>query len=230
MTPTWEAALDTSTGASLALLRDGVVARRHVLHAQGRDSDRVLVPWLQDQLAAAELDVSEITRWTVGTGPGSFSGIRVGMALVQGIATVSGAPVRGVPSSVALARSCGEGLAVVLHDARRGQVIATLVAVSATDVCIRRDPVVVAPEELPSLCGDTDHIVTPHGNAIRDLLPDTLRSRLQERAAVDAADLLAIPGWNWPSTEGERRASCEPVYVRPAVFVKPKRPTRRTSR
>lgn len=68
---------------------------------------------------AAELDLDGVERIVVGTGPGSFAGIRAAIAFAQGFAIARGCEVLGLPSPCALAS--GEGPVAVVGDARRGK-------------------------------------------------------------------------------------------------------------
>jgi len=62
-----------------------------------------------------------------GRGPGTFTGLRIGLATAKGLALASGVPILGVSSLESLALSCdGEGLALPLIDARRGELYAAL--------------------------------------------------------------------------------------------------------
>ena len=66
----------------------------------------------------AELDLDGVERIVVGTGPGSFAGIRAALAFAQGYAIASKCEVFGLESACALA--IGEGPSAVVGDARRG--------------------------------------------------------------------------------------------------------------
>ena len=105
--------VDRSTETqSVALVRDGAVVAERTL--DGLDSrSGGWVAEVRDFVAGARLD--EIV---VGTGPGSFAGIRAALSFAQGYAIGAGCGVRGLPSVCALAPETGP-LAVV-GDARRG--------------------------------------------------------------------------------------------------------------
>lgn len=220
-----EATLDTSFGISLAIA-DG---RRVVLEANApferRASDAVLVPWIEDRFHEIEISLGRVSRWTVGTGPGSFTGLRCGIAFVRGVCLQSAASCRGLPSSLAIAvqtaaaRPDSQEIAV-LHDARRGQVIVSRYVCTGDDWLPLKEPEVVEPAELPSLVGPDAVLGSPHRQAIEPLLDSAFLGRTVFHESVRAAALLWPPGWEWP--EGDRlSASLEPVYVRPPVFVKP---------
>jgi tRNA threonylcarbamoyladenosine biosynthesis protein TsaB len=97
-------ALDTSTRAgSMALWRDGAVSAVTLedlrSHAE-RQPDEAVV-WL----AAQGLALADVTAFVVVSGPGSFTGLRVGVAAVQGWAAALGRPVHAVPTLAAVLRA-----------------------------------------------------------------------------------------------------------------------------
>ena len=89
----------------------------------------------------------------VGTGPGSFTGLRVAVATALGLARGNGAALYGVPSGAALCwreLAVGEQAAVVL-DARQGELYFAHYQREADDVRAIRAPCVLRPEELQAL-------------------------------------------------------------------------------
>lgn len=216
------AALDTSLAAAFAIAEDGRLLAQANLDTRGRDSDRLLVPWLLDTVAGLGLSLADIGQWSAGTGPGSFSGIRAGIAWVMGVRTATGALVRGVPSSLALARSLaavpGERIGV-LHDARRGQLILSPCLAGEDGPAAAGEAGVVSVDELDPMA--FAHFVTAQ-EAVVELAGGRLGDRLRCLPHLEARHLLEMPGIPWPSTPAETVASLDPVYVRPAVFVQPR--------
>ncbi|OPZ24852.1 MAG: tRNA threonylcarbamoyladenosine biosynthesis protein TsaB [Lentisphaerae bacterium ADurb.BinA184] len=226
-----EAALDTSLGLSLAVGDGGKILCRQSLARPRHDSDESLAPWVQESLASCDLRVENVVRWTVGLGPGSFAGLRCGIAFVRGICLLSGAWCRGLPSSLALAlqaevAAAGGSPIAVLHDGRRGQVILSLYALNGAGMLPTEPPVAVPAAELPARLEACAVAVTAQPDAVLPLLDAGLRARVQSVSHIDAGRLLAPAGWPWPEGAEVLERSCEPIYVRPAVFVEPV--TRRT--
>jgi tRNA threonylcarbamoyladenosine biosynthesis protein TsaB len=119
-------AFDTATDvATSALVRDG-----ETLGELSSRAVRVLAD-AHDLLAGAELEPSELNALVVGTGPGSFTGIRIGLAAALGLALALDVPVAGVSTLAALA--AGAPGAVPVIDARRREVF-TLV--EGSPVCV----------------------------------------------------------------------------------------------
>ena len=129
--------LDTTTAAgSCALLADGRVLREAagdpaVSQAERLPGDMVAL------LAAERVDLREVDAFAVGIGPGSFTGLRVGIAAMQGLAVAMGKPLVGVSAFDALAAIAGGsgmslrpeppyGRVATWIDAWRGEVFAAL--------------------------------------------------------------------------------------------------------
>jgi len=81
-----------------------------------------LLPLVEEVLVAAGAGWEQIERIAVGVGPGSFTGLRLGIATARGLAQARDIPVVGVSSLAALADGGDAALAVI--DARRGEVFA----------------------------------------------------------------------------------------------------------
>lgn len=108
--------LETSTPhASIALVGpDGVVEQRGF--CSDRNHNAMLFGPLQELLAGGR----EIGLVLVGSGPGSYSGTRVGIAAAQGVAIAMGCPAVAVPSILAVPSADGGAPCLAVGDARRG--------------------------------------------------------------------------------------------------------------
>ena len=115
-------AFDTATHvATVAVLRDEEVLGERVSLAR-----RVLLD-ANELLAAAAVGVTDVERIVVGTGPGSFTGLRIGIAAARGLALALDVPVAGVSTLDALA--AGTPGAVPVIDAGRREVFTLLAGV-----------------------------------------------------------------------------------------------------
>jgi len=114
-------AIDTSSKILCLGVFDGTARYEYNLEVSTRLS-RLLVPTLKRVLEALSLKPRDIDCFACGIGPGSFTGVRVGMAAVKAMAWASAKPVVGIPSLDALARGLQdiEGFIVPAIDAKRG--------------------------------------------------------------------------------------------------------------
>ncbi|HVA71717.1 MAG TPA: tRNA (adenosine(37)-N6)-threonylcarbamoyltransferase complex dimerization subunit type 1 TsaB [Candidatus Limnocylindrales bacterium] len=122
-------AVDTSTpGGSVAILRDGQVSG--VVAAFGREAYSTrLFRQLNFLLEELHVEMREFDIFAVAAGPGSFTGLRVGLAAVKGWAEVFGKPIVAVSGLEAVAAEASmeeQQLIAAVMDARRGQIYAAL--------------------------------------------------------------------------------------------------------
>lgn len=119
--------IETSTSqAAVALVEAGrlVLGRAHTRPKQSAEQ---LLPMIAELLAEAGWSRGHLERIGVSVGPGSFTGLRVGIACAQGLALGLGIPLVGVTSLRAMARAVPDsvmGTRVPLLDARRNEVFA----------------------------------------------------------------------------------------------------------
>jgi tRNA threonylcarbamoyladenosine biosynthesis protein TsaB len=109
-------AVDTSTQTASVALYDGVSVRAEVTWESPRRHTIELAPRVA---ALLESDVSVLGGLAVALGPGSFTGLRIGLALVKGLALARGLPLVGIPTL---------DVAVYPVSQRRGMLYATLQA------------------------------------------------------------------------------------------------------
>jgi tRNA threonylcarbamoyladenosine biosynthesis protein TsaB len=120
--------LDTATSATVV----GVLGAGGVVHevrddpppgARPAHAGRLLGA-VEEALAAAGVGWDEVTRLAVGVGPGSFTGLRIGIATARALAQARGLEVVGVSTLEALARGASAECVLAVLDARRGEVFA----------------------------------------------------------------------------------------------------------
>jgi len=121
-------ALDTSSkAASCALWDDGALKGEFYLNV-GLTHSQTIMPMVQSLLQSTGAQLSEIDRFAVSTGPGSFTGLRIGLSAVKGMAMATGKPCVGVSTLEGLCRNiaCFQGYLVPVMDARCMQVYTAL--------------------------------------------------------------------------------------------------------
>lgn len=115
--------VDTSTMiSSCALMEDGVIIGEMNINQQKTHSE-TLVPMIKDMLERLDIKPENIDLYTVGKGPGSFTGLRIGMTTVKTMAQVFKKEIIGISTLKALAFSVSSGKKIIpLLDARGGRV------------------------------------------------------------------------------------------------------------
>ncbi len=115
-------ACDTTQGAcSVALFRgDDCVAQN--LEAMPRGQAEALLPMIYQLLQTAELSPQHLTHLAVTIGPGTFTGVRIGLAAMRGLACALEIPLTGISTLAAMAQPCAAIYPIiVIIDARRNE-------------------------------------------------------------------------------------------------------------
>ena len=204
-------AIDTSTSAITVALRDddGTRSAATVLDARGHTEH--VTPLVERCLAEAGCTPADVTDVVVGTGPGPFTGLRVGIVTGVVFGHARGIPVHGVCSLDVLAAQAsalveGDEL-LVATDARRKEVYTARYAVEPAGVRRLTEPHVDRPADLPE---DLRALPTAGRGAV--LYPD-LFPRAVDVLDVDAAVLAEVAA--------ARIAAGEPMPVEPLYLRRP---------
>jgi tRNA threonylcarbamoyladenosine biosynthesis protein TsaB len=196
--------IETATGlGGVALVSDSegllgeVTLRNHESH-----SERML-PALDWLLATLNLSPSDLAAVAVSQGPGSFTGLRAGVATAKGLAFSLGVPLFGIPTLDALAASAppGSGQMCAVLGARRGEVFRSLYR-SGSGGPERLGPDLLLPlrslaDELPDGCLVLGELpasfieLLPAGQAVRFAPPHLAHPRAAVIAALGSAALGA---------------------------------------
>lgn len=117
-------ALDTTSEfGSLALRSEGKIAAELSLHSPDGFA-HLIFPAIEQLLTQAGMRLEQIDCFAAASGPGSFTGVRVGLSAVKGLAEALAKPVAGISTLRALAVFGNLPLRAVVLDARRGEVYA----------------------------------------------------------------------------------------------------------
>lgn len=113
----------SAKAASVALVEDGRLISQYS-QCSALTHSRTLLPMAEDMLKNAELKLAKIDLFAVAHGPGSFTGIRIGVSTVKGLAWAAGKPCVGVSTLEAMAWHglAAGGYICPVMDARRSQV------------------------------------------------------------------------------------------------------------
>jgi len=209
-------ALETSSRRPSVALRRGDERREITLDgARAHASD--LVPTLDRLCAELSCAPGAVEGVLVGTGPGSYTGLRVGIATALGLVRATGAILRGVPSGETLAYGelrPGEEC-VFLLDARQGELYLAHYRREGDDVAVLRAPAVVAPGDLRRLLPEGVTIFGDETVARAATLTTAERARLRTDAVPHAAALLELGLHRVERSGPQSPDQVEPLYLRP---------------
>ena len=143
-------ALETSTElCSAALWRDGKVDSREV--DAGQRNSQVLLPMVDALLTSHGVKAVDLDGVAFGSGPGSFTGLRIACGVAQGIAFGADLPVVGIGALLALAQQSQAQRAVCCLDARMGEIYYAAYEKRGCDWNTVHDPCLCKPDAAPEL-------------------------------------------------------------------------------
>ena len=221
-------ALDTATEAcSVALLHDGKVISHYEviprLHAQR------LLPMIETLRAEAGIALSSIDAIAFGRGPGAFTGVRIAIGVVQGLAFALQRPVLPVSNLAVLAQRAHREYAVsqvaAAIDARMDEVYWGCYLLEHGEMRLQGLESVLSPQlaSLPRLAeGDWFGAGTGWGS-YSERLPKSV-SRSAGDLLPHALDLLQLARFAWQRGEGLDAEQAQPVYLRDNVATPKKAP------
>ena len=214
-----KAAVDLSgKSAGFALCRNGEVLRNSTRPMKGRDSAE-FAPWVEAELAAAGCRLEDVTHWTVGSGPGSFTGMRLAAALVAGWTFGKEVHTRCVPTAIALAakvESADGDKIGTLFDGRNRELIYFELKNSNGELIPTGETAVLNQEQAAAYFAGKEiklaaqQVEMP---ALEQLLAPEVFNRVQGVETLDIAALV-----NSVCKEYDQDLT-DLVYIRPAVFV-----------
>lgn len=218
-------ALDTSTKSqALALVYDGEAVARRLTRVRTNHSESLLQN-IDDMLVQAGWTVDDLDLVTTGIGPGTFTGLRVGVSTAKAIARSGDIPIIGVCSLAATARPVSalfEGTCFAVCDARRGEVYVASYRITAGDVEAVTEPHAATPDTVRGYVDGVDGPVVLIGNGLR---------KFPTLADWDRPDVRVLSQpWDGPSSVSiallgnaafvadgpDDLAALEPNYVRPS--------------
>lgn len=210
-------AFETATEAcSVALWLDGEVRERFEL-APRRHAELSL-PWAEQLLAEAGIGKSQLDAIAIGRGPGAFTGVRLAIALAQGIALALDKPIVPVSTLGALALRAAGSRVLASIDARMGEVYAAAFELRDGDTFALSGEIVAAPADvqLPDARNDWHGVGTGFG-AAGGLLQQRLASQLavvDATALPHAADVARLAALAYDRGEALAPERVEPAYLR----------------
>ena len=215
-------ALDSSAVVgTVALCEDQKLIAHYTLNT-GNTHSQTLLPMVESVLKLAEWEIGDIDLFAVSHGPGSFTGVRIGISTVKGLAFGKNIPCAGVSTLEALAYNLRgvNGLICPVMNARRSQVYNALFSCKdgvLTRLCPDRAiSIAELDEELAGmegpiyLCGD-GYDITVDGFAKTTVVPVPPEQRYQSAYSVALCGFDAYNSGNYTDD-----VTLAPVYLRPS--------------
>ena len=219
-------AFDTSSEyCSIALWLERDILGEEVLAGQ-RHSELVL-PMVSRMLGETGLTLTQLDGIAFGSGPGSFTGLRIACGIAQGLACGAGLPVIGIGTLEALAQQAGGTRVIVALDARMQEiyhaayrkVLDEWQAVSEPTLCLPQDaPPIQIQEQDWTGCGSGF-----------DMYPEVLHSRYEgylnhiiRGVRPDARAIVQLAAPRFARGQGVDPADAAPLYIRNKVALKEK--------
>jgi tRNA threonylcarbamoyladenosine biosynthesis protein TsaB len=206
-------AADTALGACSVAVLDGDKILAHVFEAMPRGHAEALAPMVESAMAQAKIAFSALDRLAVTTGPGTFTGQRVGLAFMRGLRLALKKPLIGITTLEAMAAAARDETdaqyAAVLHDAKRGEFYFQIASRGGALFAPRIATLDEAVTEIAALCGNIALAGTGANPAL---------SGLHKKGAAIIATNITEPDALWaarlalraPATDAPPR----PLYLR----------------
>jgi len=170
------------TGLAVAVVRDGAVLASH--RAEGRDQAATLLPAIAATLEQSGVARHGLSLIAVTVGPGSFTGVRVGLATARGLSVALNVPLAGITTTATLLAqaSAPDFLAVAAIDSHLGD---WFCALGEGD----RTPFLASTEALAARIGGRPcHVVGPQA----DVLAPALANAVPQLALPDAPTIARL--------------------------------------
>ena len=205
--------IETATSrGSVALCRGGEILGELILVNPRSHSERLL-PAIELLLGSASMSVADLAAVAVSAGPGSFTGLRIGVAAAKGLAFSREVPLYGIPSLQVLAANASPGVKNVcaVIDARRGEVFFSLNGEEAR---------ISTPGDLaPSLPGQTlvlGEVPAPLSDVLRKRKKDEIFLAPTHQSIPRAAVVALFGEALLSSGTASEAESLVPFYLRPS--------------
>lgn len=184
--------LDTSgSPASVAVLEEGIILGEYTVNHKKTHS-QIIMPLIDNLLKTLELHPEDIDVFSVAIGPGSFTGLRIGIATIKGIAQSLNKPVIGVPTLDGLAFNLPffEGLICPIMDARNDNVYTAVYSLDHNyNLSMHTDYLALHIDELIKLLIEMKKTVLFVGDAVLKFKP-LIEKKLENLAIFAPKHLL----------------------------------------
>ena len=186
----------------------------------GVSHSNTLLSEIDKLLCESQVDLSEIDLFAVATGPGSFTGLRIGIATVKGLAATLDRPCAGVPTLQAVALSAGASdRTIALLPAGRGEVFAQLLSVTKDGLVTELDKAThISPQRLLANYGSLENVLWcgEGASAQRALLENHPGWQIVPPSSNLATQVASLALRKFRERQLEHPDALQAIYVRPS--------------
>ena len=182
----------SSPDCSVALLENDKTRSQHCGNRKSSFSDQLL-PMVDKVLSSAKINLDKIDGFAVTNGPGSFTGLRVGLSLVKGLVLVTEKPFVGVDTLEAIAALVPKTDYQIcsILDARKREVYCALFHHQDNQLTRITENSAIKPENLCKIISKSTIFIGSGLNTYRQLLIDTLGELFIERKILEEDSIAA---------------------------------------
>ncbi len=210
-------AIDTGGDCCALALRINGKSVSEKIVVTGRDQAKILAPLTQELLSDHRLKVTDIDRFGIATGPGSFTGLRVGLSFVRGLALASGKKAIGIDHFMVTSRAIKHPNPVlIIRESKRADLFCAWLNPDGTLGDYFLKPAQSLMGELPN---DKPFAITGNGAAQLVALDNVLQTKLID---VSDADFIKTLAACVEAASETNSAPPQPLYLREADVSSPK--------
>ncbi len=212
-------AIDTSSlNATVAVLNDEKLLGEFIISNKNTHS-QIIMPMLDEMLKFAGIDIDDIDVFATAIGPGSFTGLRIGIASAKALAQGSCKKIIGISSLNALAENVYEEGKIIcpIIDARRGDVYNALYL---NGECIVKDRAININELITELKSKNEKIVFVgdgvllHKDTIANELGENAQFAMPSKVMAKASSVANLALNRAKNNDFDDIYSLEPIYLR----------------
>ena len=213
-------AIDTSTATCTVAVANGTGILAESVDSNGQTHARHLMGMIHNTLIASGIPIQEIDGFAVVTGPGTFTGLRIGIGTIKGLAYASSRPVAGVNSLAALAAQADLPTKFIcpVMDARRNEVYYGLYAVEDGEPVQIGIHSVAGPSELAKNIRASCQFIGKGARLYRETLEAALGGLAQfshpRRDTIRAETIARLALKQFRKNETQKLPEVVPYYIR----------------
>lgn len=209
--------IETSTTiCSVALVRDGGLIAEY-RHLQAKMHAEIIVQLIKNQMDTCGITFAELQGIGISAGPGSYTGLRIGMALAKSLAFAHNLPIAAIPTMDAIAHSLpagGHKVAIVLPS-RRGEVYAALYDPGEDGLQILKRAMALEIERFAEWAEDCQKIAGPGSTMIKDADLNKFTIIPERFWQLNALNVALLAETKILAGESDDLDTLEPDYLKP---------------